>query len=280
MKCCLTTKTLICVTVLIAHLIVAGRAYALSVIVAPNESAITFAKEISSALNDKSIIVESPEDPQLKHASLIITIGDNAYRSIPGTIKAPIIASFISYNSFYSSSQEKRSNTYAIYMEPDPKVLMSEIIHVFGEGTKIGYIFDDEDYYYQRLIESNRNQIVGIPLFDNALKSLSNLYTSQKVDGFYISDNRSIFNRSNILLVLESLYRNRVPAITTNKSLDGRGSVLTLYVSYEEIIKRTTEIADALFSGKPVTVNNFGDPRKSLDQRLAQKVNLSVGRIK
>lgn len=280
MKCCLTTKILTCVIGLILQICFPERAYALNAIVSTNENAVSFAKEIASTLGDEIIILRSTEDPRLHQASLIITIGDDAYRNIPDTLKVPVIASFITYNAFYSSKQKKNHKSYAIFMEPDPRALESEITSIFGKESIIGYIFGEEDFYYRKLLNSQDIHVVGIPVSGSTLKSLNSIYALREVDGFYISDNREIFNRSNILLVLESLYRNGTPAITSNKSLEGRGSVLTVYVSFEEIIRKTVEVALTVHSGGTVAIDNFGSIESKLDRRLAQKVNLIIGRVK
>ena len=273
MKCCLTTKILTCVIGLILQICFPERAYALNAIVSTNENAVSFAKEIASTLGDEIIILRSTEDPRLHQASLIITIGDDAYRNIPDTLKVPVIASFITYNAFYSSKQKKNHKSYAIFMEPDPRALESEITSIFGKESKIGYIFGEEDFYYRKLLNSQDIHVVGIPVSGSTLKSLNSIYALREVDGFYISDNREIFNRSNILLVLESLYRNGTPAITSNKSV-GRFCSKSIYLFKEFPYKQMVICKFSIFVRKPRILSKG---ISHLNPRSSRRVKLSLG---
>ena len=254
-------------------------AYAFDVIVVPSENALSVANHISSKL-DNSIIVRSTDDPRIEIASSIITIGDRAFIELPDHHENPVIASFISYNAFYSASPQKRQNAKAIFIEPNPEDLARKIVEVFGRSPDIGYIFGNKDYYFESLRLQKEINVVGVRYDDSALRSLNKLYRNKSIDGFYVSENRSVFNTSNILLVLESLYRNRLPAISSNSSLKGRGAVLTVYTQYNDIQELTIRMVQSKDIVTEFPTDNFPKSEFWLDRRLAKKISLHLEGIK
>ena len=117
-------------------------------------------------------------------------------------------------------------------------------------------------------------RIIGRPFEHSTLWSLNSFYLAKKIDGFYIPENRNIFNQSNILLVLESLFRKRIPAITSNRSLIRKGSVLTIYASYDDISALTINIMQKLDQWSTLPSENFVRTEVVFDTRLAEKVGI------
>lgn len=238
-----------------------------------------FAKKIGQSLPN-AYLTDSVSDPKLKEASLIITIGISSLIGMSSEISSPVIASFVPYNSFNALPHSKKHNAYAVFMEPNPKQLVKSLSDTFGENSKIGYITKSDDLYFQLLSEVSGVDFVSIESQGKTFKSLSTLYSRHRLDGFYISEERDIFNQSNILLVLESLYRKRIPSITTNKFLIGRGAVYSLYVDYDDIVEKTIALAKSVIAQKDVNRNNFCSLNESFDEKLALKIGFSMSEVR
>ena len=102
--------------------------------------------------------------------------------------------------------------------------------------------------------------------------------SQQYWDQSLVSENREIYNRDSILYVLESLYRNRIPVVSTNKALIGKGSLLTIYISNDEILSSLIETIRRYRKKDPsLNTENFAEPTIVFDENLAKKVGVVGG---
>lgn len=251
--------------------------FAQTLIIAPkNEKALGIAKSIASQIPDSTI---SDSLPDKTNYSLLITIGNESYQQTTHRQLQPHIAAFVSYNVFKStnSGSHNQSQRYAIYSDPDPHEV-GTFIQRSLDTPRIAYIYTEENEPYLQLLKKEGLNINAVPLQDNDIfRTLSFLYRTPASNAFFISENREIYNKGNILLILESLFRNRLPVISTNTAFYGKGSLLTIFVTQDAITARTIDVAKKLQANKSIPIDNFVSSETKSDLPLARNLNVIVG---
>lgn len=250
-------------------------AFAGTLIVSPkNDMATAIAKVMASQIAEASIVSSIPEGATY---DLLITIGNDAFQQATGAHDRPHIAAFVSYNIFNDTTIKKRPGTYAIYSDPNPHDVALYIQKCLDK-PRIAYIYTDKFDPYLKLFKKEFITIKDSPVLDNDIfRTLSSIYQPPSVDAFFISENREIYNKSNILLVLESLFRNRLPVISTNIAFYKKGSLLTIYVDPDDITNQTIETAKKLLTHQSIQVDTFVRSTTKTDVDLAKHLNVTVG---
>lgn len=246
-----------------------------TLIVSPrNDKALAIAKSIANQIPDAKISNSLIEETDY---SLLITIGNESYQHANNNQSKPHIAAFVSYNVFKSIGSSNQSQQYAIYSDPDPHEV-GTFIQRSLDKPRIAYIYTEEHEPYLHLLKKEGITINAVPLQNNdVFRTLSLLYRTPDSNAFFISENREIYNKSNILLILESLFRNRLPVISTNIAFYGKGSLLTIFVTQDAITARTIDVAKKLQANKSIPIDNFVSSETKSDLPLARNLNVIVG---
>lgn len=237
-----------------------------------NPSALQIAEDLSKQIDSSEIVTSPPDESTYK---VVITLGNKSFNELKNTAK-PHIASFVSYNSF--NTQKNQSEKYAVYSDPDPNELALEIGKKFP-NSRIGYIFADTNEPYLARLRATGIKLAEQKLVsDDIFKTFRFIFNTAPLDAFYITENREIFNRKNILYVLESLFRNKVAAISSNPALQTKGAVLTVVASHNSIISKTADITNSLINKdvSAVKKHNFANTETMVNNRLASFMNLEI----
>lgn len=238
-----------------------------------NAKARQIATRISNSIPDSKIATDIEKNTPY---DLIITVGDQAFSAYAKNLHTPHIAAFVSYNLF-NTTEPTSYQRIAVYNTPSPLDLQSSLRKYFGEAA-IGYLYSDPNEPYLNVLKRGGLNIAEMPLQDgDVFKSLRNLYSNSKLKAFYISENRDVFDRKNILYVLESLYRNRIASVSSNIALQSRGTLLSITVDEEDIIQKTISIAKKWKPSGPTDIHNFVEPRIIFDDKLARSIDIVQG---
>lgn len=231
-----------------------------------------FANVIANQLKDHSVKInpkkENPSD-------VVVAVGNTALVNLAS--KATItIGSYISYDT-YDSLPDNQKPKIVIFSDPDPSSLVQAINSNFPK-KKIGYILGSGKEPYLSLLQEAGLKTITYNIDDEGIfKTLSNAYRDDVTKVFLISENREVFNKNTILYVLESLYRNRIPAISMNKALIKKGSTLTVYTNPENVANKTVEEIKAALINDKREARIFPDSEITMDYELAEKLSITVG---
>ena len=240
------------------------------ILIPENTKARQIATELTKGIPDSEISTTLTKDAEY---DLIITVGNQAFLSLGQNLKTPHIAAFVSYN-LINSVEPTPYQRIAVYNNPSPIDLQASLRKYFGEA-EIGYIYSDPQEPYLNFLKSSGVNIADIALENgDVFKSLRSLYSHSKLKAFYISENRNVFDRKNILYVLESLYRNRIASISSNIALQSRGTLLSIVVEESDIIQKTISIAKNWKPNATIEPHNFVKPRIIFDDKLAQSIDI------
>ena len=205
---------------------------------------------------------------------LVITIGGNTYKDFRHKIQEPLLATYIFYNDFVQESAEQDRNTYALVLEPNPEELASKIKHQFDDDP-IGYIYTKNLDPYRNALNKHLN--IRAYQFDTSLsKTFTGIYRDAAIRGFYISENREIFDVPAIRETLKSLYTNRIPAITSNEYLKKSGAVISVYSPRKNATKEIIRLTQQLLRGSHTNKLNFVPSLTEFNKTSARSLNISI----
>lgn len=207
---------------------------------------------------------------------IVVTLGYQAYLEQRTRQDAILVAAFITYDQFYASPPLSKT-AFAVFSDPPP-LKIEQAIRDFLPNRTIGF-FDLENELYLHSFSAYHEQLRPYRYVEGDLfRSFSGIYSSSPPGAFLISENREIYNKNSILFVLESLYRNRIPVISTNKALIGKGSTLTVYVPNDAIYQKLVELLERLNKkDSPPDKENFAEAEIVFDKKLADKLDIRGG---
>lgn len=260
-----TLPFLVRIFIIIFLPVLATTAEARIVILAPNtNSAIAFANKIASNSEfPNSVINPTSYD----NSDIVLTVGNSIFNSVRSGVNVTI-AAHISYDVYQRIPPEKRPH-YVVFSDPSPTSIRQAIETTFPK-VRIGYIHSDPNEPYLVLLKKNGLNFTEFELSDSGIfATLSSLYRRNKPDVMLLSENRDIYNRDSILFILESLYRNRIPVISTNQALINKGSALTVFTTPDHVLEKTIELLSLISRGSPAPQENFPDSQIHVDGHLA-----------
>lgn len=250
------------------------------IVIPDNAAARQIASEMQSQLVGSKILTDLTDIPT-KSKDAVIAVGNETFAKVAAMqLRNPVLASFVSYSSFKRQvGRQSASGFAAVYLEPEPRKLV-EAYKANLKAKPLAYIYEDPKDPYLKLLRETGLQLVEIQLIDgDVFRTLSYLYKTGASAGLLLSEERNIYSRNNILLVLESLFRNRMYSVGTNRALHGKGVLLTLASDRNEIVRRTIELAKIIETGEAPPMDNFVNAELMLDTSLAKGLDVAVGGI-
>lgn len=230
----------------------------------------SFKSKLTEALKNKA------KFPSRISERIVVTLGYQAYLEHRTRDNIVLVAAFISRDQFYSLPPVTKKK-YVIFSDPQPDKINQEITKYLPNRT-VGYFNQSTEQLLKDLISDNSRYQSYRYIEGDLYRSFSNMYSASPPNAFLVTENREIYNRDSILYVLESLYRNRIPVISTNKALIGKGSVLTVYVSNEEILASLIETLRKYNNqDRTLKTENFAEPTIVFDKKLANKIGIVAG---
>lgn len=178
--------------------------------------------------------------------NVIVAIGPDAVTSASLQFKkSHIIAAFVGE----AAIPEGVANLSAVVSDPSPAAL-ADVIRDRGLD-RVGMVtYGNAD---ERYAESLIKEGVEIrPLKTNPhdlYRSLSRIYETESVDALLITNNRPIFNATSLKVVLESLFRKRIQAVSAIDALHGKGASITVAPTDAQIISKVAEAVSAIEAG-------------------------------
>ncbi len=218
----------------------------------------------------------SDTPPSQTNERIVVTLGYQSYLEHRLQKDIVLIAAFISREQFKNLPPVSK-NVYVIFSDPQAEKL-NQAISKYLPNRTVGYLNQTSEILLEDLISDTSRYRPYRYIEGDLYGSFSNMYSSSPPNAFLVTENREIYNRDSILYVLESLYRNRIPVVSTNKALIGKGSLLTVYVSNEEILSSLIETIRKYRNKDPsLKTENFAEPTIVFDKNLAEKVGVVVG---
>lgn len=207
---------------------------------------------------------------------IVVTLGYQAYLEHRTQENVVLIAAIISRDQ-YKSLPPVSKRAFAVFSDPQPEKL-NQAIKKYLPNRTIGYFTQSTELLLKDIISDTSRYRPYRYIEGDLYRSFSNIYSNNPPNAFLVTENREIYNRESILYVLESLYRNRIPVVSTNKALIGKGSVLTVYVSNEEILESLVETI-RMYRNQDQTLKteNFAEPTIVFDKNLASKIGVTAG---
>lgn len=241
------------------------------ILTAETPSAVEFANDVAKKLNGQQVAINPSK---YGDSDTVITVGNTPLQNVANK-KQIALATYVSFDSFAKLQIDNRPQ-HVIYSDPSPGAL-KEAIEKHFPNRSIGYIRSGGEDQYLDLLEKAGVKLTTYPLSANDIyKTLSAIYRADQPDLMLVSENRDIYNQDTILFVLESLYRNRIPVIATNKALINKGSTLTVFTTKETIAERTAAVVLAIVSGAGAQSEIFPEAEVQVDRNLADKLNIAV----
>ncbi len=204
---------------------------------AENKNAIDLAGKIQNELQLSSAIKHSLNN--VKPEDFVIALGNQALNHAAENSSAPVVGSFINFAERPTTNLTKVKSI--IYSDPSPENI-SRFIDSNFMHAKIGYIYSDNDVSYLERIRSSlkpkNNTVIAIEHRVDIFVELNNL-TRSGVDAILIGNNNEIYKSDNIRLILESLFRKRIPVLSTSKLLVKAGAAVAISPNEGELIKLT-----------------------------------------
>lgn len=221
--------------------------------------------------------LQNPEHfPTKTTEQIVVTLGYQSYLEHRSQENIVLIAAFISRDQFKSLPAVSK-NVYVVFSDPQSEKI-NQAISKYLPNRTVGYFRHSSELLLEDLISDTNRYRPYRYIEGDLYRSFSNLYSSSPPNAFLVTENREIYNRDSILYVLESLYRNRIPVVSTNKALIGKGSLLTVYVSNEAILSSLIETIRKYRNKDPsLNTENFAEPTIVFDKNLAKKVGVVAG---
>ena len=110
---------------------------------------------------------------------------------------------------------------------------------------------------------------------DSIFKTLRTIYLRNDIDAIFIPSTHSAFDSRNVITALESIYRNRLPAVSNSRSLIGKGAVLVIYIEFNDVFKKLKELLDENGGTAPVGLYH-ASYRVFYDVKLAKVLGLEA----
>lgn len=249
-------------------------------IVSPeNPHAQELANNIKDQIAGEKIVVSSDPNAILS-PELIITVGTTTLKGLRSELNAPTIAAFVSPHDFESIDRAIEVPTAPVYSTAGPDQVVKFLQENFP-GSRIGYVYEDvKDPYLVSMelaAEGKTVKIVPIKLQGNIFKTYRRIFRKKSVDIMLITNSSNIYTAKNIRFVLESLYREKIPAIGLTKQIVKAGALAAIYADEQDIVASTvdqikTYVAYRNFSGESYVMNhNVVSHRK-----LAEEFELEI----
>jgi ABC-type uncharacterized transport system substrate-binding protein len=249
------------------------------VIVPENPKALALANEISRQISDDDTVVSS--DPEaLADPDLIITVGTAALKQHRTHLTAPTIAAFVSPHDFEGLDHTIAVPTAPVYATAEPDQVVDFLSRHFP-GARVGYVYEaTKDPYLVSMELASRKHpvaIVPIKLQGDIFKTYRRVFRKKSVDVMLITNSANLYTAKNIRFVLESLYRERIPAIGLNKQIVKAGALAAVYTDTQDVIAVAVNQANTYIAQR-----HFGDTRYVVNhnvlshRKLAEEFELHI----
>lgn len=249
-------------------------------IVSPeNPHALELANKIKDQITGEKIVVSS--NPNLVPSpELIITVGTSTLKGLRSDLNAPTIAAFVSPHDFEFLDKTIAVPTAPVYSTADPNQVV-EFLQDNFPGSRIGYVYEDEKDPYLISMELAAHElgvnIVPIELQGNIFKTYRRVFRKKAIDIMLITNSSHIYTVKNIRFVLESLYREKIPAIGLTKQIVKAGAVAAIYADEKDIVASTvdqikTYVAFRNFSGETYVMNHNVISHKKLAEEFEVQI--------
>lgn len=232
------------------------------------QAAKTLLADLPGARLIKSIEASSVDD-------IVIALGDQSLTAaLAGASKFKhLLGLYVSFRA-HQTQLPLPDNVSLVYREPAP----AEVARLINGGLDhqaIGYFFQGEDPYLNAL-KSTPLRLTPVPVPHNVLSALPTFYKSRAPRTVFIAASADIYNSNNILLFLESLYQNRVLAVSDNDILVGHGAGVAIHVSWEQATQYARDwlqqVKDDSLQHQPQGV--FLPARVKLDKLLLRNLGI------
>lgn len=206
---------------------------------------------------------------------IVIALGDQSL-----TEALPRAAEFKHLLGLYVSFRAHRAqlplpkHLSLVYREPAPTEVARLIDHGLDQQA-VGYFYQEEDPYLDAL-QSTPLRLTPVRVRHNVLSALPAFYKSRSPTRVFVAASADIYNSNNILLFLESLYQNRVLAISDNDILVGHGAGVAIHVSWEQAANYARDWLQQLQDGslKHEPQGVFLPARVKLDKLLLRNLGI------
>lgn len=249
------------------------------VILAPNNpQAHLLAESIKKDLAQTVEIVESLDSQQ--HYELIITVGTEKFQEASQRqSQTPVIAAFISPHDFENIHKQYGALSYPIFSAASPRNVI-RFLEMNFKGARIGYVYKGEKDAYLKDLDAyaNDSDITLVPIelvSDNLFKTYRRTFQRNLVDIMLVTNDPNVYTSRNIRFALESLYREKIPAIGLSKQTVKAGAVAAVYTEMDAVVAETTlrvnnYIAFGNFNGSMYAnnINVLKNDRLALEYKL------------
>ena len=209
----------------------------------------------------------------VKPSDSIITLGNSDYLSTRNIRCKSQVGLFVS-NVVATKSPKGCGATTLVSSEPEPLAVGAEIQRRLNVKTT-GYLLpSDSDSDIRKGIKDVYPFFEYIdPGKDSIFRTLRTIYLKNDIDSIFIPSTHSAFDSRNVITALESIYRNRLPAVSNSRSLIGKGAVLVIYIEFNEVFKKLNELLDENGGTAPVGLYH-ASYRVFYDVKLAKVLGL------
>ncbi len=234
-------------TLVSAALLLSNTALSDVTIVAPTSKyAQDVAKQIEGGIKHPVIISDSPTPD--KNTKVVVALGKNSFDKSNSSTTLPIVGILSSTDAPPVSGKPN----YFVYSDPSPKNIAAFLAKHFP-NTRVGYIYTDDETNrvtnIKEHLEGSSTQLVSVKSTGDVFGNIRTLTRKGKgIDAMLVTTNRKIFKPAKIRFVLESLFRKKVPVISTSALLIEPGATVAISPSADALSAEASKIATLLHS--------------------------------
>ncbi len=228
------------------------------ILTSENPHSLEVANKIRLGIATPSVIRHAIQD--VGPTDRVVALGNEALEKAKGLKAEIIVGSFINYAGLDESTV---NDINIIYSDPSPQSI-AHFIDLNFKSTKFGFITTKSESVFIDEIKSslyppNHNELITVEHNGDTFVALNKL-TKMEIDILFIGNSLEIYKANNIRFVLESMFRKRIPVITSSKALVKAGAAASIAPDEDAVIRETyNTINQFVNSNEKVTYKRFID---------------------
>lgn len=183
---------------------------------------------------------------------LVVALGRASFLEASEKTEVAVVGSFLSpLDQVNSTSNRPR---YRIFSDPSPEQIAAFLSSRFPNSV-VGYIYTDDEAQIvqsvQDALQGSNTRLETLLFSGNTFSDLRKLSRKGIINAMLITKNRDIYNPERVRFVLEALFRQKMPTVSTSTALVPAGATVSIAPSPEAIINATSKSINELLNDPP-----------------------------
>ncbi len=212
---------------------------------------------------------------------MVVAIGRDSFLMADPITSAPIVGTFLSFSDLVTIGS--KGPRYLIFSEPSPQQIAQLLVESFPK-SRIGVMYDESDEVFMRELAGHlrktQTSLELVKFSGNPFADIREL-RRRGIDSMLITKNKNIFKPDKIGFVLESLFRQQIPVISTSSGLLEAGALVAISPSLKSLIEATARSVNGLLSTpsiRPPPTYYVSDPVVDVNPAMANQFTIEVKR--